>query len=81
MCDCGIYCQDIGGGRCRYEGGSKSMKRKMRLVSQASVPTAKRLISLIARGEHTYDQIVEACRLWVTLQQAGDRNSSLSRFE
>jgi hypothetical protein len=38
------------------------------LVSETRVPTAKHLIELIARGEHTQEQIVEASQLWLKLQ-------------
>lgn len=44
-------------------------KRKMRLVSETSVPTARHLIALIAEGDRTHEQIVEACRLWLRLQR------------
>jgi hypothetical protein len=37
-------------------------------VSETSVPTAKRLIELIAGGNYTGEEIVEACKLWVKLQ-------------
>lgn len=45
-------------------------RTKMRLVSESNIPTAKHLIELVARGEHTKAQIVEACQLWMRLQQA-----------
>src|SRR5262245_38257318 len=41
----------------------------LRLVSETSVPTAKYLIERIARGEHTREEIIEACRLWVKMQK------------
>ena len=43
-------------------------RRKLRLVSKSSVPAANHLIALIAEGEHSKEQIVEACRLWLKLQ-------------
>jgi hypothetical protein len=52
------------------EGRERREERAgQRLVSETSVSTsAKHLIELIARGEHSKEQIVEACRLWLKLQ-------------
>jgi hypothetical protein len=43
-------------------------RTKRPLVSETSVPTAKHLIELIARGERTREQIIEACKLLLKLQ-------------
>ena len=46
------------------------------LVSETDVPTEKRLIELIAVGDRSREQIVEACRLWLRLQKCEPAKSN-----
>jgi hypothetical protein len=61
----------IGPSRAAHERDREERARdrtKRPLVSETGVPTAKHLIELIARGERTREQIIEACKLWLKLQ-------------
>ena len=38
------------------------------LVGETSVPTAEHLVEMIAVGDRTKEEIVEACRMWIELR-------------
>jgi hypothetical protein len=45
------------------------MPKTRTLVSETTLPTAERLIGLIASGEYTLAEIQKACRLWLALKR------------
>jgi hypothetical protein len=52
----------------RKQGAPMAPSPPRPLVGETSVPTAEGLVELIAAGNRTKEEIVEACRLWLKLR-------------